>query len=146
MAKLALAALLLIASAAILHAAGTDDLLLALSGLCQGISGLLPVAAMLMTVVAAVIYAAGQMMGAETRARANVWATASITGAMIGVLIAAIGPPVLQTVYGSSINCGPAGCSTACCMDTDCDIAGGEHCCCGGAPDSHCTAGLCVCS
>jgi len=54
---------------------------------------------MLMLVIAAVIYAAGQMMGAETRARANVWATAALVGALIGVLIIAIAPPVLNAMY-----------------------------------------------
>ncbi|VVB58406.1 Uncharacterised protein [Candidatus Anstonella stagnisolia] len=71
----------------------------ALSQLCGGIKGLLPVAAMLMIVLAGVIYAAGQIMGAETRARANVWATACLTGALIAVLIAAIAPAVLNMIY-----------------------------------------------
>jgi len=80
----------------------------ALSSLCDGIKSLLPVAAMLMIVLAGVIYAAGQIMGAETRARANVWATACLTGALIAVLIAVIAPAVLNTIYtgqGSSIAC-----------------------------------------
>ena len=51
--------------------------------LCQGLRNLLPIAAMLAIVLAGVIYAAGQMMGAETRARANVWATACIGGALM---------------------------------------------------------------
>ena len=53
----------------------------AMADLCQGLKAMLPVAAMLMIILAGVIYAAGQMMGAETRARANVWATAALTGA-----------------------------------------------------------------
>ena len=67
--------------------------------LCQSVRQLLPIAAMLMIVVAGVIYAAGQMMGAETRARANVWATAALVGAIIAILIVVITPPVLQTIY-----------------------------------------------
>jgi len=74
----------------------------ALNSLCTGIHSLLPVAAMLMIVLAGVIYAAGQIMGAETRARANVWATACLTGALIAVLIAVIAPAVLQAVYGAN--------------------------------------------
>jgi len=61
-------------------ASGISALASALNGLCVDLTSMLPVAAMLMTVLAAVIYAAGQMMGAETRARANVWATAALTG------------------------------------------------------------------
>ena len=74
----------------------------ALQALCGGLKSLLPVAAMLMVVVAGVIYAAGQVMGAETRARANVWATAALTGALIAVLIYAIAPVVLNTIYGGT--------------------------------------------
>ena len=70
--------------------------------LCKGLACLLPVAAMLMIILAGVIYAAGQMMGAETRARANVWATAALTGALIAILIAVVAPAVLSTIYDGS--------------------------------------------
>ena len=74
--------------------------------LCTELKNFLPIVAMLMIVVAGVIYAAGQMMGAETRARANVWATAALTGALIAILIYAIAPAVLGQMYqGSSFNC-----------------------------------------
>jgi len=72
----------------------------AIETLCGQLKDLLPVASMLMVVVAGVIYAAGQIMGAETRARANVWATAALTGALIGLLIYAIAPSVLAAIYG----------------------------------------------
>jgi len=72
------------------------------SELCTALTTLLPVIAMLMIVMAGVIYAAGQMMGAETRARANVWATAALTGALIAVLIYAIAPQVLGSIYSTS--------------------------------------------
>jgi uncharacterized membrane protein len=70
--------------------------------LCQGLKTILPIAIMLMIIFAGVVYAAGQMMGAETRARATVWATAALTGALIGVLIYAIAPAVLTTIYGTN--------------------------------------------
>ncbi len=80
----------------------TSKLKDALSELCQGLSQLVPVAAMLMVLLASVIYATGQMMGAETRARANVWATSALTGALIGILISVIAPTVLQTIAGGT--------------------------------------------
>ena len=43
----------------------------ATSELCVGLRTMLPVVAMLMIILAGVIYAAGQMMGAETRARTS---------------------------------------------------------------------------
>ena len=80
----------------------TSQLKTALSQLCNGLSTLVPVAAMLMVLLASVIYATGQMMGAETRARANVWATSALTGALIGILISVIAPSVLQTIAGGT--------------------------------------------
>jgi len=84
---------------AMAFATGIDNVNSAIKSLCCGLTSLLPVAAMLMIVIAGVIYAAGQVMGAETRARANVWATAALTGALIGILIYAIAPSVLNTIY-----------------------------------------------
>ena len=83
----------------------------AIGDLCTGLTSLLPVAAMLMIILAGVIYASGQIMGAETRARANVWATAALTGALIAILIAVVAPSVLNAIYnpnsvaGSGIGC-----------------------------------------
>jgi hypothetical protein len=71
----------------------------AISQLCIGLKSILPVAAMMMLVLAGVIYAAGQMMGAETRARANVWATACLTGTLIAILMVVVAQPVLQQIY-----------------------------------------------
>ncbi len=83
----------------------TSQLKNALSSLCNGLSTMVPVAAMLMVLLASVIYATGQMMGAETRARANVWATSALTGAIIGILISVIAPSVLQIIAGQTIQC-----------------------------------------
>jgi len=78
----------------------------AMSSLCSGLTQMLPVAAMLMIILAGVIYAAGQMMGAETRARANVWATACLTGALIAILIVVVAQPVLTAINnGTAVQC-----------------------------------------
>jgi hypothetical protein len=76
----------------------------ALTDLCNALHGLIPIAAMLMVVLASVIYATGQMMGAETRARANVWATSCLTGALIGLLISSVAPPILGMLYNGEAN------------------------------------------
>jgi len=99
---LAIAFALSLLSGALFATSPTSKLQQALSDLCSGLNQLVPVAAMLMVLLAAVIYATGQMMGAETRARANVWATSALTGALIGILISVIAPAVLQTIAGSS--------------------------------------------
>jgi hypothetical protein len=91
--------LLLLAAVGIVNA-GTmlGGLSGAISGLCAELTTLLPVIAMLMVIFAGVIYASGQIMGAETRARANVWATAALTGALMAILIFAVAPPILQSI------------------------------------------------
>jgi len=83
-------------------ASGLSNVAQAVNDLCVGLKSMLPIAAMLMIILAGVIYAAGQMMGAETRARANVWATAALTGALIAILIAVVAPSVLNTIYPSA--------------------------------------------
>ena len=72
-----------------------------LSDLCTELKGLIPFVAMLMVVLGAVIYGAGQVMGAETRARANVWATAMIVGAIFAIIIELILPAILGSLSGS---------------------------------------------
>ncbi|MCX8197550.1 MAG: hypothetical protein N3G80_04550 [Candidatus Micrarchaeota archaeon] len=101
--------LLLIALAAIIYAGGNTNstqplgnVIKAASEFCISLKSLLPVVAMLMLIMGGVIYAAGQMLGAETRARANVWATACLTGALIAILIVVVAQPVLQTIYGDA--------------------------------------------
>jgi hypothetical protein len=96
---IAVAAMLSLAFAA---TSGLTGVAQSINDLCLGLKSMLPVAAMLMIILAGVIYAAGQMMGAETRARANVWATAALTGALIAILIAVVAPSVLSAIYGTS--------------------------------------------
>ncbi len=111
--------------------ADANDIIYAITDLCGGLTNLLPSAAMLMVLVGAVVYAAGQVMGAETRARANVWATTLLTGALIGVLISSVAPPLLQAAYGSSVSCSNSGtCGSIslgpgerCCKSTDGQVA-----------------------
>jgi hypothetical protein len=56
----------------------------------------LGIAVMVLIVFAGAIYAIGQILGAETRARAAVWATAMLTGAIIGIIIYVITPPLVS--------------------------------------------------
>ncbi|MFA5107923.1 MAG: hypothetical protein WC492_00090 [Candidatus Micrarchaeia archaeon] len=77
----------------------------ALNNLCKELQGLIPVTAMLLVVAAGVIYSAGQFFGAETRARANVWATSCLTGAVIGIIISQVAPQILGIIAGQAITC-----------------------------------------
>jgi len=99
--------------ASVFAISGIDNVTNAMNELCVGLKSMLPVAAMMMIILAGVIYAAGQMMGAETRARTNVWATAALTGALMAILIAVIAPSVLSTIYGTTWDDAPGAVSGA---------------------------------
>ena len=102
MRKIGIFVVLAVLASSVFAVSGLSAVSSAMQSLCQGLTQMLPVAAMLMIVMAGVIYAAGQMMGAETRARTNVWATAALTGALMAILISVVAPSVLNTIYNPS--------------------------------------------
>ncbi len=63
-----------------------------LGQICQTIVGIVPIVALLMFIMAGFVYAAGQIFGAETRSRANVWSTTMLVGGIIGLVLAASAP------------------------------------------------------
>lgn|GEM_PF-429684 len=138
----------------------------ALRELCSGVTGVIPSVSMLMILAGSAIYASGQIMGAETRSRANVWATAALTGAVTGILFATVTPDMLGVVYGDDVNCLSSashgsfylcgmGAGDLCCQGNLCPGAG-LYCdtsrnpptCndgCGNAPGARCCTGsLCI--
>ena len=83
------------------YAADTEQpqgLTKALTQLCTISQQFLGLTVMVLIVLAGTIYAIGQILGAETRARAAVWATAMLTGAVIGVLIYILTPYIVKTL------------------------------------------------
>ena len=88
-------------------AAGEANIKSALKALCDMSQTFLGAAVMVLIVLAGTIYAIGQVLGAETRARASVWATAMLTGALIGALIYIVTPIVVRALFsgtGAQIN------------------------------------------
>ncbi len=84
------------------------------SGICSIVSTLnfILLAVMFgMIVGAAVVYAGGQIMGAETRARASVWATAMFTGAVIAAVVYILVPAFINAVMGGTTD-----------ISTDCPV------------------------
>ncbi|MEM4160059.1 MAG: hypothetical protein QXH18_02485 [Candidatus Micrarchaeia archaeon] len=63
------------------------------------LNGLLPVMAFVLFVLAGVAYAAGNFFGAEMRAKATGWAMNMITGAIIALILSAVGPSILSYLY-----------------------------------------------
>ena len=81
----------------------------ALQSICSTFKSIVPIIAFLMFITAGVVYAGGQVMGAETRARANVWATAMLIGGIIGLIMAASASFLVQmfgqaTLGGSTVS------------------------------------------
>lgn len=97
MKKIALFLLILVVN--LVMAQGTGEILTALCDLYKFLRDTLPIFGAVLIIFAAVIFAAGQVMGAETRARANVWATAMLTGALIGFAVAIIVPWFLDIIW-----------------------------------------------
>ena len=76
----------------------------ALLELCSAAKTFLGGAIMIMILLAGATYAIGQVLGAETRARASVWATAMLTGALIGALIYVLTPFIVNALLaGQSV-------------------------------------------
>ncbi|HNT61121.1 MAG TPA: hypothetical protein PKJ97_04040 [Candidatus Bilamarchaeaceae archaeon] len=77
------------------------------SGICtlyNTVTTVLGAVIFVLIVLAAVVYAAGQVMGAETRARASVWATSMIIGAVIGIIIIVLVPPILDAIMANQLS------------------------------------------
>jgi hypothetical protein len=80
-------------------AAGVSNIQGSLYCVYSTVKNVLAVGMLLLVVLAAVIYAVGQVLGAETRARASVWATAMFVGAIIGAMIYLLLPYILSTLF-----------------------------------------------
>ena len=83
-----------------------DNFRKAFGAVCNVAKGLLAMAALVLIVLAAVVYGIGQVLGAETRARATVWATAMLTGAIIGGIIFLILPWIISILMTGQANTG----------------------------------------
>ncbi len=77
-----------------------QDLEQALTCLCTTLYSYVSMIAFVMITLSSLVYALGQMFGAETRARANVWATSMLTGAIIGIVLIIIVPAFVAILLG----------------------------------------------
>jgi len=81
--------------------AAEADIKSSLKYVCETARNVLAIGIMLMVILAAIVYAVGQIMGAETRARATVWGTAMMTGALIGIAIYVLVPYIIGAITGN---------------------------------------------
>ena len=78
----------------------TTNISAALSMVCVLFNTILPVGVLLAVLLAGVVFAIGQTMGAETRARANVWATNLLIGALIAGVVVVLAPEIISILLG----------------------------------------------
>ncbi len=89
---------------------GISQLNAGFSSIACSLFGLLPPLAMVLVILAAVIYAAGQVGGAEFRANAGRWATALIVGAVLALVLVLLLPGILNALSPSeTFNAGACG-------------------------------------
>jgi hypothetical protein len=77
------------------------------SGLCQLkalIVGIIPTLALMMFLLAGLAYAAGQVFGAETKAKAQGWAMSLLVGGIIGIIIAVLAPFLVDIFIGMGLS------------------------------------------
>ncbi|MCX8166920.1 MAG: hypothetical protein N3E37_03645 [Candidatus Micrarchaeota archaeon] len=89
-----------------------------IDNVCKSVRTLLPPIAMLMLIGAGVVYIGGQFTGAETRSRANVWATNLLIGALIGLIIAAVAPIAVDSLSQSAAGTSSQGTTASCSQPT----------------------------
>lgn len=68
---------------------GEHSLAKDLASLAFSVSNLLPILSLTMFILAGFVYGGSQVLGAETRARASVWATTLLIGGAIGLMLTA---------------------------------------------------------
>jgi len=61
------------------------------------IVGIIPTVALIMFLLAGLVYAAGQTFGAEMKAKAQGWAMSLLVGGIIGIVLAVIAPLLVDT-------------------------------------------------
>ncbi|MGC9057817.1 MAG: hypothetical protein ACP5H8_01935 [Candidatus Micrarchaeia archaeon] len=83
--------------------ASSSNLKAQLNNICKDLVTILPVVALVMIVLAGLVYAAGQVMGAEMRSRASVWATSLLVGAIIGLILAASAKGIVKAFAGAAL-------------------------------------------
>jgi uncharacterized protein (DUF983 family) len=57
-----------------------------------------------MVVLSSIAYTAGQMLGAELRARAVLWSQSMLSGAVIGILLIILVPYLIGVLIGKTWN------------------------------------------
>ena len=78
------------------------------------INSLLGPIAFLLVVLAAIIYAGGQLGDAQLRAKAQGWAIMAMVGALIAFVLSVVGPTLMTAMFGNNCTTGVGWAPTTC--------------------------------
>jgi hypothetical protein len=68
----------------------------------------------LLVVLAAIIYAGGQLGDAQLRAKAQGWAIMAMVGALIAFVLSVVGPTLMTAMFGNNCTTGVGWAPTTC--------------------------------
>ncbi len=77
----------------------TQNIVGAMSSLVDFVTSLFASLTVVLVALAAIAYAAGNMLGAETGARAKVWAQNLLIGAIISAIIWLVAKPIIKSLF-----------------------------------------------
>lgn len=75
------------------------DIGLLVNNICATIRNLLPIIALTLYIIAALIYGIGKVMGQEYRSKTESWAITIVIGATIGLVLGLSAPFIISGIY-----------------------------------------------
>jgi hypothetical protein len=75
------------------------DIGIFINNICATIRNLLPIVALLLFMIAALIYGIGKVLGQEFRSKSESWAITIVIGAIIGLVLGLSAPFVIEVIY-----------------------------------------------
>jgi len=94
----AISFVMLLVMAGLVFAQGPATLYDKLNDLCKNIRNLVPLLGVISLVIGGAIYAGSQVLGAEARAKMNVWATALLTAGVLGIVVGMLAPAAMKFI------------------------------------------------
>jgi hypothetical protein len=70
-----------------------------INNICATMRDLLPIVALLLFMIAALIYGIGKLLGQEFRSKTESWAITIVIGAIIGMVLGLSAPFIIEVIY-----------------------------------------------
>ena len=69
------------------------------NNVCYGIRSIMPLIALTLFIIAALIFGVGKVLGQEYRSKSEKWATTILIGSILGLILAVASPFVIAMLY-----------------------------------------------